>query len=408
MITSRQLYDDPAADLSRRESIDGVEVLRVRTSGFGRSILAARAIDYATFYVAAALTLWRLLRPGDVVVVKTDPPLLVLIAGPIARLRRAVLVNWLQDLFPEVAEAILGGSRHWVGRAFAPLRAMRNHWLRRAAMNVVLGERMAEKLGRLKVARDKIRIIPNWADGQLIRPIEPAANALRREWAGEADFVVAYSGNLGRAHEFETFLDAAGRLEAGHLAAPAAEPGAQASLHALLAPARTRAAGMATRPRIAWQFIGGGAQHKALAAEVARRGLRSIGVKPYQPRSRLAESLSAGDVHLVTLRTELEGLIVPSKYYGICAAGRPVIFVGDPDGEIARLLARDGSGFVSQPGEGARLAELIATLAGDPALVARLGANARAAFEARYDMAHAVEAWMALLAEIAADGKGSG
>ena len=106
VITSRQRYDAPEARLAAHEVIDGVTIVRVPTTRFGRMNLVWRAVDYLTFYVAAAVALWRLARAGDVVVVKTDPPLLSLVTLPVARWRRARSVNWLQDVFPEVATAL--------------------------------------------------------------------------------------------------------------------------------------------------------------------------------------------------------------------------------------------------------------------------------------------------------------
>ena len=106
VVTSCQRYDDPAAVLPRYERVDGVEVFRVRTTRFGRDNLLGRAVDYATFYVAAGWRLWRIARAGDIVVAKTDPPLISVVAGMVARWRGARLVNWVQDVFPEVAEAL--------------------------------------------------------------------------------------------------------------------------------------------------------------------------------------------------------------------------------------------------------------------------------------------------------------
>src|SRR5574342_267951 len=110
----------------------------------------------------------------------------------------------------------------------------------------------------------------------------------------------------------------------------------------------------AARP-VVWLFIGSGALLGTLQAEVERRRLTSVRFKPYQPKQRLAESLSAADVHLVSLRPTLEGLIVPSKFYGIAAAGRPTIFVGDEDGEIAQLIARHECGRTVATGDGKAL-----------------------------------------------------
>ena len=106
VITSRQRYDDAAALLPASERIRGVEVHRVRTTRFGRAHLPGRAADYASFYLTAGWRLWRLARGRDVIVAKTDPPLIAVVAWLIARLRGATLVNWLQDVFPEVAERL--------------------------------------------------------------------------------------------------------------------------------------------------------------------------------------------------------------------------------------------------------------------------------------------------------------
>ena len=103
VITSRGRYDDPAANLPRSEEIDRVHIHRVSSTRFGRARVRGRLIDYLSFHMSAALALWRLAAPGDVVVVKTDPPLFAVPALPIVRWRRARLVNWLQDVFPEVA-----------------------------------------------------------------------------------------------------------------------------------------------------------------------------------------------------------------------------------------------------------------------------------------------------------------
>ena len=97
VITSRQCYDAPEVQLAARETVGGVEIHRVWTSRFGREKLVGRAVDYTTFYFSAARTLWRLARRGDVIIAKTDPPMLSIVAAPIARWRGAKLVNWLQD-----------------------------------------------------------------------------------------------------------------------------------------------------------------------------------------------------------------------------------------------------------------------------------------------------------------------
>lgn len=383
VITSRQRYDAPEVRLAARETLGGVEIHRVWTSRFGRSNLIGRAIDYGTFYLSAAWRLWRLARAGDVVVAKTDPPMLSVIVAPICRLRGAKLANWLQDIFPEVAEALGVGRSSLANFGYSLLRRLRDRSLKRAVVTVAIGEQMAKRLSGLGLPPERIRVIQNWADGALIRPIDPAANALRRDWGLSQAFVVGYSGNLGRAHAYRTLLDAISLIEA--------ERRSDRSGHA---------EGRHGCPPIVWLFIGGGAQYEGFKRAVADRGLSSVQFQPYQARERLAESLSAADVHLVSLRPELEGLIVPSKFYGVAAAGRPAIFIGDVEGEIADVVSRHRCGVPVAEGDGVALARAILDLANDPLQGREMGVRARAAFERHYDKPVAVARWTALLREI--------
>jgi colanic acid biosynthesis glycosyl transferase WcaI len=383
VITSRQRYDAPDPALPARETVGGVSIYRIWTSRFGRTNLIGRMIDYATFYLSAAWRLWRVTRRGDVVIAKTDPPMLSVVAAPLCWLRKARLVNWLQDIFPETAQVLGVGGR----AARVPFRLMqwlRTRSLKAADMNVVLGERMAERVATLGVGDARISIVPNWANGANIVPVPPQANALRREWGLGNAFVVGYSGNLGRAHEIDTLLEAMTVLER---ATPAQN-------------------GSPSRP-VVWLFIGSGVLHDVLKAEVARRRLASVHFKPYQPREHLAESLSAADVHLVSLRPALEGLIVPSKLYGIAAAGRPAVFIGDEDGEIARVIARHKCGLTIAASDGAALASTIRDLAANPDLCRWMGERARAAFEADFDKPIAVQRWASLLRQVAGSVAGS-
>jgi glycosyltransferase involved in cell wall biosynthesis len=381
VITSRQRYDAPADRLRTRETVKGVSVHRLWTSRFGRTNLLGRAVDYATFYAAAAWRLWRLARRGDVVIAKTDPPMLSLIAAPVCWLRGARLINWLQDIFPETAEALGVGGRG--GKVlYRVLRWFRDRSLKSAHTNVVLGERMAARVCGRGISPEPVRVIANWADGKAIEPVERERNALRVAWGLTDAFVVGYSGNLGRAHEIETLLEAMRIVEdrAGS--------------------ATTSAAATALSRGVRWLFIGNGALFEPLKAEVVRRGLTSVHFKPYQPRALLAQSLSTADIHLISLRPELEGLIVPSKFYGICAAGRPTLFIGDGDGEVARLILRYQCGRTVFVGDGAALAQTILEVAADPATCRSLGQRARQAFDAEFDKSIPMARWDELLMEV--------
>jgi colanic acid biosynthesis glycosyl transferase WcaI len=373
VITSRLRYDDTEATLRPREVVHGVKVWRVWTSRRGRQNLFGRSLDYVSFYFSAAWCLLRIARAGDIVVAKTDPPLLSVVAAPIAWLRGSHLVNWLQDIFPEVAEALeVGGNLGAL--AFRITRPLRNWSLQTADVNVVVGQRMVDRLLEEGIPRKKTRVIENWSDGELIVPLAAAENELRKSWGLEDQFVVAYAGNLGRAHDLDTIVEAMTLLQ---------ERAARST---------DDVAG-----RIKFVFIGGGAQFLKLEREVSQRGLCNVLMRPYQPPDRLAQTLGVADLHLVSLNPKLEGMMVPSKFYGVVAAGRPVIFIGARKGELARLIQEIGCGFAVKSGDGKMLMDRILHLARDPGLCTRMGLRARDAFEERWNRGHAVEKWTEVL-----------
>lgn len=330
-ITSRQRYDDAQAQLPAT-SAHGVRITRVWSTRFGRAALAGRALDYLSFYASAFLALLR--HRDAIVVAMTDPPL---ISVPAAIASRRT-VNWVQDLFPEVAEGL--GFR-------APrlLRRLRDWSLRRARRNVVLGDLMAARVPNSVV-------IHNWADASLTP----------RDIEAHDRFVVGYSGNLGRAHEFTTILDAMRRL-----------------------------------PNVTFRFNGAGAQ----LAPVRASAPPNAEFHPYVPREELSDSLSRADAHLVSLQPQLEGLIVPSKFYGILAVARPVVFIGSAGGELARIIREYDCGVVVAPGDAAALVSAIERLSADRRLARAMGERGRALYELRFAPARAFAAWEQVLTEAA-------
>jgi colanic acid biosynthesis glycosyl transferase WcaI len=364
LVTSRLRYDGGGEPLPASEVIRGVEVIRVATTRFGRSSIAGRLFDYASFYASAGRVLSGLVRPGDVVVAKTDPPLISLLAYAVSRRRGARFVNWIQDLYPETAQQL--GVFALKGPTGAILTRLRNATLRGADANVAIGRTMAARLISCTARPESVCVIPNWVDEASIRPVSHEANALRGQWGLRDRFVVAYSGNLGRAHEFETLLGAARILK--------------------------------DDTDLVFLFIGGGHHASRMGAEVERRGLSHLFCfKPYQPAERLAESLSAADVHWLSLLPQIEGLIVPSKFYGIAAVGRPMIVVADPLGELGTVVREADAGAAVAVGDAAALAAAICRLKSNGTLKERQGRNARDLAEGAFSRARALDAWRSLL-----------
>ena len=368
VISSAQRYDDPHAALPAREQHAGVRILRVGVTRFGRNRIAGRLLDYGGYFIGACVALWRVARRGTVVIAMSDPPLLGVPAGWICRRRHALLVQWCQDVLPEVAVA-MGALRP--GRLARALQALRDRSLRASARVVTISDRMAARL--TQAAGRPVDVIPNWALEEASAS-EAERAALRAEWRLGSSPVIGYAGNMGRAHRLTELLDAAALLRADCA--------------------------------MQWLFVGGGAQRAALAAQAARLQLDNVHFQPYQPRTRLAAMLGAADLQVVSLDPALDGLILPSKFVGLLALGRPVLWLGDPEGEVGRLVRDWQCGLCVAPGDPAALATalraLFAAESAGQAPLRRMGERARALWAERFRRDDALAAWSRVLREVAA------
>lgn len=365
VVTSRQSYQNANANLPAQETIAGVDIHRTWSSQFGRSNLFGRTFDYLSFYFSSFFKLIFLVKRSDILVIKTDPPMLSVIGAVVAKAKGAKLINWLQDLFPEVAKEL--GIR--LNRPlYSMLKALRNWSLRAADCNVALGELMAERVDictKNAIATKKTLIIPNWVIDADLKPIIARNNSLRVEWQLSEKFVVGYSGNLGRAHDYHTIHRTALALQ--------------------------------KHPSIVFLFVGDGAGTIELRSLVKRDGLKNIVFMPYQPKEKLNLSLAAADVHWVSLDPKLEGMIVPSKAYGIFAVGKPLIFIGANDGEISRLIKKNSCGAVIAPGDSKTMEELLLKISVNQKLLATMSDNSRRLYEREFKYGNSIAKWQAAI-----------
>jgi glycosyltransferase involved in cell wall biosynthesis len=346
VITGDRAGADPTIRFTPRENVHGVEVHRIPTAAFNRQRVLGWALNAASFYPGA---LWALLRRPrhDVALFLTDPPL-VFVLGPLLRfLKGTRYVVWSMDLYPDVAIAtgvleadgwparLAGGIARWA--------------MRRADAVIALGEVMAVRLRDHRVPPDRIAVVHNWADSRVIRPIPHAQNAFIAEHGLAGLHVVAYTGNMGLSHEFQTILDGARALR--------------------------------DRADTVFLFIGGGKQ--AARVREAARDLPNVRFLPYIEEARLGEAVAAASVQVVTLQPGLEGLVVPSKFYTALAAGRPVIYIGPDNSEVSNLQVRGGYGMVVQPGNTAEFLKAVEMLRGDIGEV--VGRAARKFFLSEFD-----------------------
>jgi glycosyltransferase involved in cell wall biosynthesis len=341
--------------VSREEKDGPIRVIRIHAPMKAKSITG-----YLNVWVRLLIGGMKL-PPRDLVVTMTDPPMLVLAGQWIAHIKKSRHINWCHDLYPDLLPTMGLNLPDFMLRF---LRRRSRQAMRECDRIVVIGRCMARQLSQSGIDPRRITVIPNWPDYELTGQLAPVlefrqgplnlkngfrsvnGSDRRRRKRKDTDdtsarpfeelfrdgdnpkFRILYSGNLGRAHPIATVLDAAEILNRDN-------------------------------PEIEFVFVGDGPGQDRLAQERARRGLENIRFLPYQPASRLRELMESGDVHLISMKHEAAGLLVPSKLYSALAVERPCIFIGPAQSEIAKVINDFSAGTVVPQGESDALARAI-------------------------------------------------
>ncbi len=330
--------DQPDIPDAIREHSTGsgtIRVVRVRTAIFSQS-KAKKLLSYATFYAGA---LWRALwiSKPDVVLTLTAPPGLAWIGWLVQRIRGCRHVAWEMDVYPDVAIALDIPVAAWTS-------PMLNFPRRRANTVIALGPCMKTRLLQHRIAEDRIVVAENWADGQAIKPLPfPEQRPLR----------ILYSGNLGLVHEVATIRAVMERL--------------------------------ANSPDFLFVFAGGGMARRELTDFCRKRGIKNVSFLGYAPLQDLGASLAGGHVGLVTQQPATVGAVVPSKIYGLMAAGRPVLFIGPAAATPTLLIRRFDCGWHFDCGDEDGVRSLLVHLLDHPEEITEKGRNGREAFIQSYD-----------------------
>ncbi|MFG0333543.1 MAG: glycosyltransferase family 4 protein, partial [Maioricimonas sp. JB049] len=323
---------------------NGVRVDRVMHTRFPKSSMIGRSFNLLSFTASAFNAIVFRLRP-DVVVTETDPFLLPLLGAVLKWRTGCRFVAYLQDLYPDVAVAV-GAVRE--GMLTRMLRRLLVRACRTADVVVVPGEDMRQRCIRNGIEPARIRVLENWADCDLIHPVGPH-NPFREEHDLSDRFVVMYSGNLGMAHLLTPLIEAAAHLR--------------------------------DDARFMLLFVGEGSRKPFLMQRVRELQLKNVRFLPYQRREDLRLSLSAADVHVVSMLPEACGCVMPSKVYGILASGSPLLGLCPADSEVSRLVSEHDVGVVCDSsvtaGLDRRIAEAIRGMADDPERTMRQGQRAR-------------------------------
>jgi colanic acid biosynthesis glycosyl transferase WcaI len=343
VICGRPSYD-PTERRSWRfwqtEQLNDVHVIRVGSTDYPRTQMRRRVFNYLS-YVALSVPK-SLFVPCDVVLAMTDPPFEGIVGAFVAMLKRKPFVYNIRDMYPDMA---VGGSivkPGWMARVWEKL----HRWaLRRATRVIVLGEDMKSRIAAKGVALDRIDVVRDGAETSY-SPITASgfdADVIRMI-RSDFRFVLVHAGNLGFYGAWETLLAAARELQSDGVGLVCVGDGAQ-------------------RPRL-----------QNLAADIP-----NVRFLPFFPASKVSSVIAAADAHIITIKRGLEGVVVPSKMYGILTAGRPIIAVAPKETDAVTLGAREGFGCEADPDSAEEVVAAVRALLADPTRLAAMGAAARSA-----------------------------
>ena len=325
VITSDRGYDNPTARFPKHEvTADGVEVRRLALTSFGKATLFHRVLAIAFFMVQAAPAAARIKNLGGIVF-STSPPFIGTVAALIGSMCRVPIVFWAMDLNPDQLVAL--GKLSDRSLAVRTLRALNRFTLRRTQSVIALDDIMAARLIRQGASPARIVVSPPWSPQEALETVPRARNDFRTDHDLVDFTVIMYSGNHTLSNPLTTLL------------------------HAAVA--------MRDEARLKFVFVGDGLAKREVETIVKDNALTNVVSLPYQPRSRIAASLSAGDVHVVSLGAEMAGVIHPCKVYGAMAVARPILYFGPSPSHVSALIAECGNGWTVAHGD---VASAVATL----------------------------------------------
>jgi len=343
---------------------EGINIRYLSSTRFRKSSIPGRILNILSFMITASFKLL-FSKDRSPVLTHTTFPALGIVLSIICNLKRRKFVYIMLDIYPE-GLIRLGklNAKNVLVRLWK--RAYVNA-LKRSQKIIVLGRDMREYIeGIYADSKNKIEYIPHWQDDKLIHPIDTGNNHFFNELNLKRSFVVQYSGNMGLWNDMESI----GRAVA------------------------------VNQDDVCFVFIGDGIRKNELQDIIHQNDSRNVVFLPFQPRENLCEVLTACHVALVSLRTGLEGMAVPSKIYGILAAGIPVIALVPENSEIAYIVKEEECGIVVQPTDNEGINRAIMRLKSDDILLMKLGNNGRRAFESKYTTQVIAEKYMTLIKKL--------
>jgi colanic acid biosynthesis glycosyl transferase WcaI len=365
-LTSDRSWSAPEKLYAQREQLDGVQIERVHRPAWGQARPLERLANSAWLLAAWTRRMARL-APADAVVLGSDPAFAPMAMVAWRRMwPKAAMAHWCYDVYPE---AIVADGASAAVRAVVPLaRRMMSEGYRCCDAIVDLGPGMRRHLAAYPTTAQQATV-PPWA---LVEPVgapHPPDPGARQELFGDAQLGILYSGTLGRAHDFMALLELA------------------------------RACRRRSGDRIAFSFSCRGHRVPELTASL-RAEDTNIRIAPFCSEEALAVRLEAADLHALSLQPAWAGLVVPSKFFGSLAVGRPLIYAGPAGSDIGEWIASFGVGYELRPDTATRTADALHALAESREALLTLQRRSREVYDAEFSKGLGIAAWDRILTSL--------
>lgn len=363
VVCSQPTYSQRGMKAPTHEVHNGVQIYRCWGGRLNKDFLPFRIVNFLTISFSLFFAGLIRFRAGDEVVVVTNPPLLPFLVVIASKIKKSTLILLVHDVYPEVLVA--AGITSPKSFIFKMVQGAARWLYHQATAVIVIGRDMGRMVTSKCQDKNKIHLITNWADLDVVSPLPRHENSVLKSHSLLDSFVVQYCGNMGRTHGLEYLLESASRL-----------------LH---------------EDHLHFLMIGSGARKNWLEKEVVNRELTNVTILPRCPRESLNENLNACDLAVVSFVPGMSGVSVPSRMYNIMAAGKPILAIADADSELVAVVKEEGIGWVVSPGDVSSLMASIQDAKSDIKRLREMGERARRVAVEKYSFTKVIKSYRELL-----------
>ncbi|BAQ65348.1 glycosyltransferase family 4 protein [Geminocystis sp. NIES-3709] len=373
VFSGQPAYAFDTKEAPRDEIIKGVNIKRTRSSRVWPDRIRGKAVNSILFFIRAFFHLIRYQKTDDLLIITTAPAFMTWLGFFAHLIWRKKYICIIYDLYPNILYQLKVLPKN---HAIVKLWGILNHhtWIN-AQEIIVLSDSMKKRIiESCPSIKHKITVVHNWADGNMIKPLNKEDNWFAQQYGLHTKFTIIYSGNMGRCHDMDTIISAAYLLTE-------------------------------YQDNFQFLFIGSGAQQKPLKDKMDKLGLKNVLFLPYQKKEILPYSLTACDISLISIAEDMDGVVAPSKLYSTLAAGNVVGVICPETSFLTQLVVKAQCGESFRNGDAEGLANFFLNLYHNKKLCEKMGYNARQYFCNNFSKNIAVDKYMEIIEGIRYESK---